>query len=46
MAGYVCVNCEEEVDIDPVEEKVICPNCSHRVLMKARPEDPDRVEAV
>lgn len=46
MGGYKCVNCEEEVDIDPVEEKVICPKCSHRVLLKVRPEDPDHVEAV
>ncbi len=46
MAGYVCVDCEEEVDIDPVNDKIICPNCSHRVLLKKRPEDPDTVDAV
>lgn len=46
MAGYVCVKCEQQVDIDPVEEKIICPKCSHRVLLKARPEDPDHVEAI
>lgn len=45
MGGYVCVKCEEEVDIDPVEEKVICPKCSHRVLLKKRSEDPDVVKA-
>jgi DNA-directed RNA polymerase subunit RPC12/RpoP len=44
--SYVCVNCEEEVDIDPVNEKIICPKCSHRVLLKKRPDDPDVVEAV
>ena len=43
---YGGVKCEEEVEIDPVEEKVICPKCSHRVLMKKRPEDPDTVKAV
>lgn len=46
MTAYKCVKCEEEVDIDPVNEKVICPMCSHRVLLKMRPEDTDRVEAV
>jgi DNA-directed RNA polymerase subunit RPC12/RpoP len=46
MAGYVCVNCEQEVEIDPVNEKIICPKCSHRVLLKRRPNDPDTVEAV
>lgn len=45
MAGYVCVECENEVDIDPVEDKIICPKCSHRVLLKKRPEDSDTVKA-
>lgn len=44
--SYVCVNCEQEVEIDPVEEKIICPKCSHRVLLKKRPEEEDVVEAV
>jgi len=44
--SYVCVNCEQEVEIDPVEEKVICPKCSHRVLLKKRPDNPDTVQAV
>jgi DNA-directed RNA polymerase subunit RPC12/RpoP len=46
MTGYVCVNCEQEVDIDPVSEKIICPKCSHRVLFKRRSDDPDVVQAV
>jgi DNA-directed RNA polymerase subunit RPC12/RpoP len=45
MGGYVCVKCEQEVDIDPVSEKIICPQCSHRVLLKTRSEDPDTVKA-
>lgn len=44
--SYICVKCEQEVEIDPVEEKVICPKCSHRVLLKKRPDDPDTVQAV
>jgi len=42
--GYKCVNCETEVEVDPVDDKIICPKCSHRVLMKKRPENPVTVE--
>ncbi|MFB6244980.1 MAG: DNA-directed RNA polymerase subunit P [Candidatus Nanohaloarchaea archaeon] len=45
-AGYRCVKCEEAVALDPVEDKIICPMCSHRVLLKLRSSDPTRVEAV
>ena len=44
--GYKCVKCEEEVELDPVEDKIICPSCSHRVLLKKRPEQGKTVEAV
>jgi DNA-directed RNA polymerase subunit RPC12/RpoP len=44
--GYKCVKCEQEVEIDPVEEKIICPKCSHRVLLKMRSDNPKKVEAV
>lgn len=43
--GYVCVSCEEEVEINPVEDKIICPSCSHRVLLKKRPEQDKTVKA-
>jgi len=43
---YVCVKCKQEVELDPVDEKVICPKCSHRVLLKKRPDEPNKVEAV
>ncbi|WP_414838269.1 DNA-directed RNA polymerase subunit P [Candidatus Nanosalina sp. VS9-1] len=46
MAAYICVNCETEVDLEPIDEKVICPKCSHRVLFKKRPETPSKVEAI
>ena len=44
LNGYKCVNCEAEVEVDPVDDKIICPKCSHRVLMKKRPENPVSVE--
>ena len=43
--GYKCVNCEADVELDPVDDKIICPKCSHRVLMKKRAENPVSVEA-
>ncbi len=46
MSEFVCVNCEAEVELDPIHEKVICPKCSHRVLFKKRPENPSKVEAI
>ncbi len=45
MPGYVCARCKEEVEVNPVEDKVICPKCSHRVLFKQRSDDPDHVPA-
>lgn len=44
--GYKCVKCEEEVHIDPVNEKIICPQCSHRVLFKMRADQPKSVDAI
>lgn len=46
MTSFVCVKCEEEVDLEPIKEKVICPVCSHRVLYKKRPEKPNKVKAI
>lgn len=45
MSGYVCAKCEEEIDVDPVNEKIICPVCSSRVILKQRPEEKTTVKA-
>lgn len=34
--GYVCTKCENEVDIDPLKDKIICPHCSGRSVLKTR----------
>jgi DNA-directed RNA polymerase subunit RPC12/RpoP len=44
--GYICAKCEQNVDLNPIDGKVICPECSHRVLFKKRPEDPNELKAV
>ncbi len=31
---YTCTRCREK--IEKIEEKVICPHCGHRILMKNR----------
>jgi DNA-directed RNA polymerase subunit RPC12/RpoP len=42
---YVCTKCEEEVDMDPVDDKIICPHCSNRAVLKKRPETPRELKA-
>jgi DNA-directed RNA polymerase subunit RPC12/RpoP len=42
---YVCTKCEEDVDMDPVNEKIICPYCSNRGVLKKRPETPNELKA-
>jgi len=42
---YVCTKCEEEVDIDPVGEKIICPHCSGRSVLKKRSDEAKHVTA-
>lgn len=43
--AYVCTKCENEVDMNPVDEKIICPYCSGRAVLKQRPEDSRTVTA-
>lgn len=43
--AYVCTNCEEEVDLNPVEEKIICPFCSNRGVLKTRSDEAKTVKA-
>jgi DNA-directed RNA polymerase subunit RPC12/RpoP len=45
VSGYICAKCEEEVDVDPVTEKIICPKCSGRMILKKRPEERKTVRA-
>ncbi len=45
MTGYICAKCEEDIDVDPVNEKIICPQCSGRIILKKRPTDKKTVKA-
>lgn len=42
---YVCTKCEQEVDLDPVSDKIICPYCSNRGVLKTRSEEAQSVKA-
>lgn len=33
---YVCTKCENEIEIDAVGDKIICPHCSGRAVLKTR----------
>ncbi|MDY6776475.1 MAG: DNA-directed RNA polymerase subunit P [Candidatus Nanohaloarchaea archaeon] len=42
---YVCTKCEEEIDIDPIKDRIICPYCSGRAVLKTRPDEAKEVKA-
>ncbi len=46
MTAYICIKCEKEVELDPRTERIICPNCSGRILLKKRPEIAKTVKAI
>nr|WP_148212087.1 DNA-directed RNA polymerase subunit P [Ferroglobus sp.] len=34
---YICVFCKSEVDVDLVRNRIQCPKCGSRIVMKPRP---------
>ncbi|MBU5557982.1 MAG: DNA-directed RNA polymerase subunit P [Candidatus Aenigmatarchaeota archaeon] len=42
---YRCLNCSKSIDIEHVKERVRCPYCGHRIIIKERPKTVVRVEA-
>jgi DNA-directed RNA polymerase subunit RPC12/RpoP len=42
MAGYKCLKCKKDLDL---EDKVRCPFCGFRIVIKARPQAAKRVLA-
>lgn len=45
MKGYICLNCKNEIDLDPTKDRILCPKCSGRVILKKRPEIAKKVIA-
>ncbi len=44
-AAYVCVRCRRDVSLNPIKDRIVCPKCSERVILKKRPKTPKRVVA-
>jgi len=42
---YKCLKCEKEIDLDQVKEKIRCPFCGYRIVMKVRPKTTSKVLA-
>ncbi len=42
---YKCLKCAKEVDDDQLKEKIRCPFCGYRILMKERPKTSSKVSA-
>lgn len=42
---FRCLNCSKTVALDQVKERVRCPYCGYRVLIKERPKTVVKVEA-
>lgn len=45
MPTYTCMDCEQDVELESVAEKIICPHCSSRIFLKTRPPTPKTVKA-
>jgi DNA-directed RNA polymerase subunit RPC12/RpoP len=42
---YKCLNCGKEIDADQIKEKVRCPFCGYRIIMKKIGKTTVRVQA-
>ena len=45
MTKYVCLNCGREIDEKDIQNKVRCPYCGGRIILKKRPEIIKKVKA-
>lgn len=42
---YKCLKCEKEIEMEQVKEKIRCPYCGYRTIMKQRPKKNTKVLA-
>jgi len=42
---YKCLNCAKEIKLDQLNERIRCPFCGYRIVVKARPKSPVTVPA-
>ena len=36
---YKCLKCKKDIEMEQVKEKVRCPFCGYRIVMKTRPKN-------
>lgn len=42
---YKCLKCEKEIEFDQIKEKIRCPYCGYKVILKKRPKTVIKVDA-
>ncbi|MDD5417169.1 MAG: DNA-directed RNA polymerase subunit P [Candidatus Aenigmarchaeota archaeon] len=42
---YKCLNCSKEITLEQISEKIRCPFCGYRIVMKTRPKKISKVLA-
>ena len=42
---YKCLKCNKEIDLEQVVDKIRCPWCGYRIIMKQRPKKVTKVLA-
>ncbi|MFQ6009838.1 MAG: DNA-directed RNA polymerase subunit P [Candidatus Aenigmatarchaeota archaeon] len=43
---YKCLQCGKTVDFETLKEKIRCPYCGYRILLKSRPKTTRKVSAI
>ena len=42
---YICLSCKKEIDFESIRDKIRCPYCGYKVVMKKRPKTMTKVPA-
>lgn len=42
---YKCLNCRKSIDIEQIKEKIRCPYCGYKVVIKTPPKTVVKVQA-
>ncbi|MBR9682105.1 MAG: DNA-directed RNA polymerase subunit P [Candidatus Aenigmarchaeota archaeon] len=42
---YICLSCKKEIEFDEIRDKIRCPYCGYKVIMKQRPKTITKVPA-
>jgi DNA-directed RNA polymerase subunit P len=42
---YLCLSCKKEIEYEQIKDKIRCPFCGYKVIMKKRPKIVTKVPA-